>query len=95
MPNYDMRCAKCDITFVDVLLTYDEAKTIECPTCNSILSIVPSRFCFEVTGSRVKERQMLEARFNRRSKHIDKNLTTAEKDNFDKFCRKHNLRRYY
>lgn len=95
MPNYDMRCPKCDVTFVDMILTYDEAKSITCPVCSSLLSIVPSRFGFKVTGSRVVERQKLEARFKRRAKRIEKQLTSTERDRFDNFCRKHSLRRYY
>jgi len=95
MPNYDMRCNTCDVTFEDMILKYEEAKTITCPVCSSLLSIVPSRFGFEVKGSKRTERQMLEARFDRRAKRIKKQFTKAEQDRFDNFCRNRNLRRYY
>jgi len=96
MPVYDLRCKECDEIYENFCcLDYREAKEQECPICGTLMDIVPSAFNFEVKGSARTRRQILEARFKRREKRIERELTKEQQERLAAWCDKHGCRKRY
>jgi hypothetical protein len=91
-----MYCAGCETVFENLVMSYDEMIAGgDCPLCTARLQHKPGRFKFEVKDSQRHRRQVLEARFKKRAKRIEKEFTPEQKENFENWCRERGCKRYY
>lgn len=95
MPVYDLRCEGCGTVFENLVMTYEEMQAEICPLCDAVMQVKPGRFKFEVKNSRRTRQQILEKRFKKRAKRIEKEFTPEQKERLERFCDRYGCRKTY